>query len=146
MTRFGPRIEPITSPTPGECATCYATDAGIDTTIQQQQCSISIEHTIYAVQKKVSCQNAIQNLKSGCNQLKLKYVTFKFEYLKYTRCRMYSGFVWVRLNLNNNKIKQVRTSSFLKKNDLTMEICSHFSTTQNNASDNKDEIEIHEMN
>ena len=30
MTRFGPRIEPITSPTPGECAICYATDAGFD--------------------------------------------------------------------------------------------------------------------
>ncbi len=28
MTRFGPRIEPITSPTPGGCATSYATDAG----------------------------------------------------------------------------------------------------------------------
>ena len=28
MTRFGPRIEPITSPTPGECANYYATDAG----------------------------------------------------------------------------------------------------------------------
>ena len=28
MTRFGPRIEPITSPTPGEYANCYATDAG----------------------------------------------------------------------------------------------------------------------
>ena len=27
MTRFGQRIEPITSPTPGECANCYATDA-----------------------------------------------------------------------------------------------------------------------
>ncbi len=27
MTRFGPRIEPITSPTPGGCATSYATDA-----------------------------------------------------------------------------------------------------------------------
>ncbi len=28
MTRFGPRIEPITSPTPGGCATSYATDVG----------------------------------------------------------------------------------------------------------------------
>ncbi len=28
MTRFGPRIEPITSPTPGGCANSYATDAG----------------------------------------------------------------------------------------------------------------------
>ncbi len=28
MTRFGPRIEPNTSSTPGECANCYATDAG----------------------------------------------------------------------------------------------------------------------
>ena len=28
MTRFGPRIEPITSPMPGEWANCYATDAG----------------------------------------------------------------------------------------------------------------------
>ncbi len=27
MTRFGPRIVPITSPTPGECANYYATDA-----------------------------------------------------------------------------------------------------------------------
>ena len=27
MTRFGPRIEHITSPTPGGCATYYATDA-----------------------------------------------------------------------------------------------------------------------
>ena len=29
MTQFGPRIEPITSPTPGGCATIYATDAGL---------------------------------------------------------------------------------------------------------------------
>ncbi len=28
MMRFGLRIEPITSPTPVECATSYATDAG----------------------------------------------------------------------------------------------------------------------
>ncbi len=28
MTRFGPRLEPITSPTMGGCATSYATDAG----------------------------------------------------------------------------------------------------------------------
>ncbi len=28
MTRFGPRIEPITSRTLGRCATSYATDAG----------------------------------------------------------------------------------------------------------------------
>ena len=30
MTQFGPRIEPITSPTPSECANYYATDAGLD--------------------------------------------------------------------------------------------------------------------
>ena len=30
MTWLGPRIEPITSPTPGGCATCYAKDAGYD--------------------------------------------------------------------------------------------------------------------
>ena len=29
MTRFGPRIEPITFPTPGGYATSYATDAKI---------------------------------------------------------------------------------------------------------------------
>ncbi len=29
MTRFGPRIEPITSPTPGGYANCYATDADL---------------------------------------------------------------------------------------------------------------------
>ena len=28
MMRFGPRIEPITSATPGKCACCNATDAG----------------------------------------------------------------------------------------------------------------------
>ena len=28
MTRFGQRIVPITSPSPGGCATGYATDAG----------------------------------------------------------------------------------------------------------------------
>ncbi len=28
MTWFGPRIEPITSPSPGGCTTSYATDAG----------------------------------------------------------------------------------------------------------------------
>ncbi len=28
MTRFGPGIEPISSPMPSRCATCYATDAG----------------------------------------------------------------------------------------------------------------------
>ena len=28
MTRFGPCIDPITSPTPGRCTTSYATDAG----------------------------------------------------------------------------------------------------------------------
>ena len=32
MTRFGPRIEPITSPTPGGCANSYATDAGFPRT------------------------------------------------------------------------------------------------------------------
>ena len=30
MTRFGPRIEPITFPTPGEYAKYYATDAGLE--------------------------------------------------------------------------------------------------------------------
>ena len=29
MTRLGPSIEPITSPTPGGCATSYATDVGL---------------------------------------------------------------------------------------------------------------------
>ncbi len=31
MTWFGPRMEPITSPTPGECANYYATDASQST-------------------------------------------------------------------------------------------------------------------
>ena len=35
MTQLGPRIEPITSPTPGECATSYATDTGYDVPIQK---------------------------------------------------------------------------------------------------------------
>ncbi len=30
MMRFGPRIEPITSQTPGGCAISYATDAGLE--------------------------------------------------------------------------------------------------------------------
>ena len=33
MTRFGPRIEPITSQTPSGCATKYATDAGQKKTV-----------------------------------------------------------------------------------------------------------------
>ncbi len=34
MTRFGPRIEPITSPTPGGYATSYATDAGLSVNVK----------------------------------------------------------------------------------------------------------------
>ena len=34
MTRIGPRIKPITSPTAGGCATSYATDAGLYLAIQ----------------------------------------------------------------------------------------------------------------
>ncbi len=37
MTRFGPRIEPITSPTPGGCANSYATDAGFSKAIMKMQ-------------------------------------------------------------------------------------------------------------
>ena len=36
MTRFGPRIYPITFPTPGECTNCYATDAGTEYKCRQR--------------------------------------------------------------------------------------------------------------
>ncbi len=34
MTRFGPRIEPFTFPTPSGCATNYAIDAGSERIIE----------------------------------------------------------------------------------------------------------------
>ena len=51
MTRFGPRIEPITSPTPGKCATSYATDTG-----SAGLCHFAWMGIIYSSTRKLSLQ------------------------------------------------------------------------------------------
>ncbi len=42
MTRFGRRIEPITSPTPGGCTTNHATDAGLQASMVKSTREIDV--------------------------------------------------------------------------------------------------------
>ena len=55
MTRFGPRVEPITSPTVGGYATSYATDAGYGFLLAIYSnfiCCFNLAQSIYAERRK----------------------------------------------------------------------------------------------